>query len=322
MNKIGKFKSILQDKTKKKIKVLILRSEGSLGDAILTSGYYESLKTFNKNVEIHLFCFHSAYEYAKNLKSVDHIYRIRMSKLRQHRGFISLFLLGLILRLKNMDIIIDDNPYDGKNWEMFISLLGKEKVISVPRIYPSPNARTEDVLKQLGVPYISPKIEILTEYKNKVVKFLTENNIDKYIVFNCFGSVSNRSFTCATFSKMLAEIRRKNKNIPVVFPYQPFQKKILKDFYHDDKNLFFFETSSPQDVFALIENSKNILLISPDTSFVHVAKILNKSTIDILREGNCYLSNNSFATEIFANRTDVNIFDFSLFTKALEKHLN
>lgn len=316
------FKAILQDKTKKKIKVLILRPEGSLGDAILTSGYYESLKTFNKNVEIHLFCFHSAYEYAKNLKNVDRIYRIRMSKLRQHRGFISLFFLGLLLRLRNMDIIIDDNPYNGKNWDMFISLLGKEKVISVPRIYPSPYGRTEDVLKQLGVPYISPKIEIKTEYKNKVLKFLTENKIDNYIVFNCFGSVRNKSFTCGTFAKMLAEIRRKNKNIPIVFPYQPFQKNILKDFYHDDKNLFFFETSSPQDVFALMENSKNILLISPDTSFVHVAKLLNRSTIDIMREGDCYLSSNPLATEILANHADVNIFDFSLFTKALEKHLN
>ena len=46
---MNNFSEILK---KPKSKVLILRPEGSLGDAILSSGYYQSLKQFNKNIEI------------------------------------------------------------------------------------------------------------------------------------------------------------------------------------------------------------------------------------------------------------------------------
>ena len=303
---------------KPKSKVLILRSEGSLGDAVLTSGYYSSLKQFNKNIEIHLFCFHSAYEYAKNLKEVDYIYRIFMRKLRQHRGFISFLFLGLFLRLKKMDLIIDDNPYKGKNWDMFVWLLGKDKVLRPNSIYPSVSERTKSVLAELGVPYISPKLEILPQNKNKVKQFLSSNKIDKFIVFNTFGSVADRSFTPLTFKKMFKEIRKRNKDINVIFPFQPFQQDILKNFYIEDKNLFFFETSSPQDVFALIDEAGNILLVSPDTSFVHIATILKKPTIDVLNT-NSYKTFSSLATEI-TTETNVNDFDIKLFAEAIKKY--
>ncbi len=313
---MNNFSEILK---KPKSKVLILRPEGSLGDAILSSGYYQSLKQFNKNIEIHLFCFHSAYEYAKNLKEVDHIYRIFMRKLRQHRGFISFLFLGLFLRLKKMDLIIDDNPYKGKNWDMFVWLLGKDKVLRPNSLYPSVSERTKSVLAELGVPYISPKLEILPQNKNKVKQFLTLNKIDKFIVFNTFGSVADRSFTPLTFKKMFKEIRKRNKDINVIFPFQPFQQDILKNFYIEDKNLFFFETSSPQDVFALIDEAGNILLVSPDTSFVHIATILKKPTIDVLNT-NSYKTFSSLATEI-TTETNVNGFDIKLFAEALKKYL-
>lgn len=315
------FKQILHNKDKKKIKVLILRPEGSLGDAVLSSGYYQSLKQFNKNIEIHLFCFHSAYEYAKNLKEVDYIYRIFMRKLRQHRGFISFLFLGLFLRLKNMDLIIDDNPYKGKNWDMFVWLLGKDKLFRPKNLYPSVTERTQAVLTELGAPYISPKLEISPQNRNKVKQFLSSNKIDKFIVFNSFGSIQNKSFTPETFKKMFKEIRKRNKDINIIFPFQPFQKNILKNFYTEDKNLFFFETSCPQDIFALLAEDGHIFLITPDTSFVHIAIILGKRTIVIQKNIDCYKTFSSLATEITASQTNVNNFDIKIFVAALEKHL-
>ena len=103
---------------KPKSKVLILRSEGSLGDAVLTSGYYSSLKQFNKDIEINVFCFHSAYEYCKILKGIDHLYRIRIKKIRKHRCFIYFFLLKNIINkvimivLKKMQFLLH------KKWQL------------------------------------------------------------------------------------------------------------------------------------------------------------------------------------------------------------
>ena len=306
---------------KPKSKVLILRSEGSLGDAVLTSGYYSSLKQFNKDIEINVFCFHSAYEYCKILKEIDHLYRIRIKKIRKHRCFIYFFLLGVFFRLKKIDLIIDDNPFEGLNWKMFRYLSGEGKIFNDPTKYPSVSDRVKGILAKLGVPYVSPSVEISPQIKNKINAFLSSNNIDKYIVFNCFGSKSHKSFTPDTFKKMFMQLRRQDKNITVIFPYQPFQKNILKNFYIEDKHLFFYETSSPQDVFALMGNKENILLISPDTSFVHIATLFKRPTIAVLKDIDCYKTLNELATEITASQTNVNDFDIKLFAEALKKYL-
>ena len=308
------------NKSGRKIKILILRPEGSLGDAVLSSGYYNSLKQFNKNIEIHVFCFHSAYEYCKNLKDIDHIYRVRMSKLRKHRGFIIFTLLGLYLRCKCFDLVIDDNPFKGKNWYWFTSVIGKKKLFRSKKLYSTVYARVEAVLAELGVPYIRPKIEVSPEAKSTVVKFLKSNKIDKFIVFNCFGSVANKTFTPDTFKKMFKEIRMKNKDIPVIFPFQPFLKNRISEFKLEDKNLFFFSTPTPQEVCALISEQGNILLVSPDTSFVHIAALLNKNTIAVLKDIDRYPTCNESAVEITADIKNVNDFDIKFFTQALQRY--
>ena len=305
---------------KPKSKVLILRREGSLGDAVLTHGYYSSLKQFNKDIEIHVFCFHSAYEYCKKLKEIDHLYRIKIRKLRKHRCFIYFLFLGLLFRLKKMDLIIDDNPFDGLNWKMFTWLMGRNKIFTNKQGYPSVPARVKGVLAELGIPYQKPTIEILPEAQKTVNEFLKLNKISDYIVLNCFASAPERNFTPVMFKNMVKEIRRKDKEIAIILPYQLFLEKILTQFKTDDKNVFFFPTRTPQEVFALLADNRNKLLISPDTSFIHIAAVLNKNTISIRNKISYYPACNNLATEIVANSENVNDIDFNLFSQALNKY--
>ena len=305
---------------KPKSKVLILRREGSLGDAVLTCAYYSSLKQFNKNIEINVFCFHSAYEYCKKLKEIDHLYRIKIRKIRKHRCFIYFLFLGLLFRFKKMDLIIDDNPFDGLNWKMFIWLMGRNKIFTNTQGYPSVPARVKGVLAQLGIPYQKPNIEILPEAQKTVNKFLELNKISNFIVFNCFGSVMEKSFSPSTFKKMIEKIREKNKEIAIIFPYQLFLEKILTQYKTEDENIFFFLTRTPHEVFSLLADSRNKLLISPDTSFIHIAAALNKNTICVRKKNSYYPSCNELATEIVTNSENINDIDFNLFSQALDKY--
>lgn len=302
-------------KNAQKAKILVLRREGSLGDSILTRGVYSSLKKFNQNIKISVFCLKPAVAFLKLLPEIDDIYYIGLSKLRKHRCWLSFLFYGLYFRLKNFTCIIDDNPYDAKNWKFFTWLIGKNKILQSNKPF-----NYEKILNVLGVAYYETTLPINDIAKQKLSKFMTENKISKYIVFNCFGSIKERTFNANTFNLLVSKIRELNINLPIIFPYQSNKNEVLNLYKaNKDKNIFYYKTSNLSDLFAVIGDIKNYLTITVDTSVVHIAKVFDKNSIIFYQNVVGCPHNNKYAKQILSSgKDDVNYFSMQEFTDDLK----
>lgn len=299
-------------------KILILRREGSLGDSILTRDYYKSIKQHHAATQVDVFCLYTALPFLKTLKDIDNIYSIKVHKLRPHRCWLSFLFYGLFFRFKRYSYVIDDNPYEGKNWAFLLWLIGKNKVLHTGKLFPSPKERVAYFLNKIGIKLVDSTLEINNKSADKLNAFLEKNNVRKYIVLNCFGSIKERSFSPQTFNVLIKKLRETNILCPVIFPYQPFQKELLSA-YKNVNNVFYFETSNPGDLFALIAHPNNALTITPDTSVIHITAVFHKKTVIFYQNIYGLASHNALATTVMSTGNDVNIFDMNCFTESLKK---
>ena len=139
--------------------ILVLRGEGSLGDALISSCCYREIKRTNPKIKISVACFGSAYGYLKELPYIDKIYRLPIPRvLRPNQRWLTLLWYALKLRRKHFDLVLDTSLKPFANWTLFKHIIGGDKVLDY---YTSPipfgqvPGRCVDheqaVLAQLGV---------------------------------------------------------------------------------------------------------------------------------------------------------------------------
>ena len=90
--------------------ILVLRGEGSLGDAIISSCCYRGLKQANPSAKITVACFGSSYEFLKNNPYIDTIIKLPIPKLiRPNQRWLTLIWQGLKLRAHHFDLVLDSS---------------------------------------------------------------------------------------------------------------------------------------------------------------------------------------------------------------------
>ena len=319
-------------KKKNRAKVLIMRREGSLGDSILTMGYYESLKKFSTNIQTDVFCLYPAEPFLKTLPYIDNLYILGFSKLRLHRCWLHFLFWGLFFRLKNYDYVIDDNPYEGKNWAYFTWIIGKNKFVRTEKQFSSIKSKCRHIMEMLRVPWEESSLRIDKKSDEKLKSFLSERNIEKYIFLNCFASVMEKSFSADSFCRIVRLLRNNNMNLPILFPCQSKQKELAEQYLAmADKmlegraNVFYFETHSPYDLFAAVSDKQCCLAITPDTSAVHIAAMYKKNIIVFYKDEyafNNYRTENENAAHIYSKSGDVNTFSDEVFLNSVKRFLS
>lgn len=289
-------------------KILILRPEGSLGDAVLTSPYYSSLKAFDEKIEISVFCLAGAKEYLSSLKEISYVYSLKATKLRKHQHWIKLFCLALLLRIKNFDLIIDDNPPRQMNWKIFRFILDKNNFftpkLKAEETYPIQN-RVKSYIANLGIPFVKYNFTITERADFFIQDFLTKNKIGNFVVLNCFGSVQERCFNEETL-RFLIKIIFQKYGLPIVLPCQASARN---KFNFIQENIFWIITSTCQELFALIADERNLLTLSPDTSIVHIAASFEKPIIAFFQNKGGYPTDNKNAVCIYSKDNNINNFE-------------
>ncbi len=299
-------------------KVLILRGEGSLGDAILSSVCYRALKKSNPNLHITVVAFSSAALYLRSLSTIDEVYTLPIRKiLRPNQYWLSLLWHAFKLRWRRYDLVMDSSAKNFYNWRLFKRIIGSDRVFD-PFTYPE-CFRSTIHISSLGKEMVANlgahdedntyNLPIVPAAQEKWEKFAKNHLSQGYILLNPFGSVPHRCLEESALQIILKLIAARGITLPVVIPFIPsFRQRVSALIKHFSYPVLGYETTSVFDLFAAVKSAQ--LVFTPDTSVVHIATGFHRKTIAFYNNYTVeYSPNNPLAVPIFTAPNSVSQFN-------------
>lgn len=319
--------------------ILLMRDDGKIGDMVVSSFLYREVKKQCPNIKIGVVTRKGAIDIIKDNCYVDKIYEYKKS---------NTYLKNLAKEIakEKYDLLIDTSTIlrerqimfinkcrckinlgvDKKNWKLFdISVEDKENTHITKRFI--------NILKVLGIKEIKSNYDIQISdeaIKNVEEKILLEERIanlneKKRVILNPYTASKHRNFNRKNIEDII-KITLKNTNDEVyILGYGENKKEVLeiKEKIKESR-VHYIELIGIQEVIALIKNSE--MVISPDTSIVHIGVGLDKKVIAVYREdivGNnsvLWGPNSDKAIQIFSRENkddDINNFDMRELEKVI-----
>ncbi len=297
--------------------ILVLRGDGFLADAIISSCCYRELKKANPQIKITVACFGPAYELFKNNSYVDCVVKLPVSALEKKKVTFHLLRKALKLRLKKYDLVLDSSNKDFFAWHLFKKIVGGNRLLDASTAPTQPlgapdchgSVHEQTILRQLGVenPDKSYDLPIATGSRQRVEKWLEKNALQKYILFNPFGSEQKRRFRAETMKEICVSFRR--LGLPFVVPAKPQDLKQLSQIFAQDKDVFVGEIVEPSELFELVRLSA--LVVSTDSSVVHIASGFEKPGLFFYHQPTVFTApDNPKAVVLQTKPEDINFFDW------------
>ena len=319
--------------------IIIMRDDGKIGDMVVSSFIYREIKKQYPNIKIGVVTRKGATDIIKDNHYVDKIYEYKKD---------SSYLKNLANEIakEKYDLLIDTSTILREKQIMFISKcdckinLGVDKEgwqlfdISVPEEKNSHiTKRFINILEVLGIKEIQSNydIQISNEALVKVEKKIKEEeNIlevsgKERVILNPYTASKHRNFNRKNIEKIIEILLKYRENELYLLGHGENKKEILEIKEKiKDKRVHYIELAGIQEVIALIKNCE--MIISPDTSIVHIGVGLDKKVIAIYREdvignnGVLWGPNSDKAIQIFSKENkddDINNFDM----RELEKEL-
>lgn len=319
--------------------IIIMRDDGKIGDMVVSSFIYRELKKQYPNIKIGVVTRKGATDIIKDNHYVDKIYEYKKD---------SSYLKNLANEIakEKYDLLIDTSTILREKQIMFINKcgckinLGVDKEgwqlfdISVPEEKNSHiTKRFINILEVLGIKEIQSNydIQISDEALVKVEKKIKEEeNIleasgKERIILNPYTASKHRNFNRKNIEKIIEILLKYRENELYLLGHGENKKEILEIKEKiKDKRVHYIELAGIQEVIALIKNCE--MIISPDTSIVHIGVGLDKKVIAIYRED--VIGNNSIlwgpnsdkAIQIFSKENkddDINNFDMREIERAI-----
>ena len=323
-------------------KILFMRYDGKIGDMVITTLMFREIKKRYPNIEIGVVTKGGVKAIIENNPNVDKIYEYKKNRK-------SVKELSLEIAEEKYDLLIDFSEMlrinqmmlinlckarfnmglNKENWKMFdISYTKPVGHIHITEIY-------KNVLEKLGIKNIDINYELFftEQQKSKVDELLKELNHKKIIVFNPFAASKHRDINLENILK-IGKIIIEDKNNILIFIGEEKRKKELEKILKElGDNAIFPDLKSIMETSYLI--SKSDLVITPDTSIVHIAATFKRKLIAIYRldnrvenEVNRYLwgPNYKEAVQLFSKdfevkngeEADINKFDIKEMKKELK----
>ncbi len=307
--------------------ILVLRGEGSLGDAIFSSCCYREIKKANPQIKITVVCFGTGYLFLKNNPYIDQIFRLPIrTRIRPNQRWLGLIVAGLKLRRRHFDLVLDSSTKKYLNWRIFKWLAGGNRVLDC---YTSPvqpfgaldrhaSQHERAILQLLGIqaPNAAYDFPLVPSSQQQVENWLQLQGISSYLLLNPAGSTERRCFSAQTLHKLchvLAPL-----GLPVVVPCAPNTYPHWKTVFADIPAARVVQTHDIFDLFEFIHRAR--LVVTPDTSVVHIAAGFEKPSMVFYNELSPYIApNNPKAVIVQTQRANVNLIDWTDVTAALEK---
>ena len=269
-------------------KILFVRYDGKIGDYIVSSFIYREIKKQRPDIQIDIVGISKNEQLFGKNKYVDNFYKLKKTKYRY------MVLLASKLRKQKYDILIDPTEVLKNKDLFFIRQIdakvnfgyAKENYKIFNKNIPKNDKHIVDIykiiLEESGFKDIDTTYDIPEDKKSdeKVNRFFIENSVEKSIVVNLFGAKRKTKFTYEKSFELLNYILKQKQDYKIILLYSPADTEILKKILTtiDNKNLLFYnESKTIFDSIAILKRAE--LIISPDTSIVHIADGLKKRII-------------------------------------------
>ncbi|MFK4785490.1 glycosyltransferase family 9 protein [Fusobacterium sp. MFO224] len=266
--------------------ILFLRYDGKIGDMVVNTIFFREIKKVYPDLKIGVVSRGGATDIIKYNKNVDRIYnysknRLEIKKLAKEiseERYDLLIDFSEVLKVKQMMFINlcgakINMGIDKKGWNLFdISLDKIDYNFHISKLY-------EDILKKLGIKNVDLSYDIqLNEEENKLKNNLNE----EFVVFNPYAASKHRSFNMEKIleiSKILLKKRKENLILIGTRDHMDELEKIKKKL---GERVLIPSLKGILDVACVIKNSK--LVITPDTSIVHIAVAFDRDIIGVYRK--------------------------------------
>ncbi|ASA55944.1 glycosyltransferase family 9 protein [Vibrio gazogenes] len=312
------------DLTKTK-SILFIRNDAKIGDAIVSSGVISKIKKFRPDIRIIVMTNPSMRElfesgfgvndfiylnkrptYSEIRKvcqelgeidvSVSLNHNMKMKDIYLHRCIKSKINIGLDSKVKLINKNISDDIND-KHYSLKFDFIAKCIGIDKPL-----------------EPYVVP---LDKNSESKIEQFIATCNISKYILFNPFGSGSTRKLDRINIINIIHILSIHYPSCQFILLSSPGTRdEINRMKVHDNKKVFHFEDSeSIYDAISIVAHAE--LVVTVDTSIVHIASGLGKKQIAIYKDDaenyRNWGPNSETAQSVFTSENDINEIDLSQF---------
>ena len=282
--KILEGNNFLEDNNIKSI--LFLRYDGKIGDMVVNSLMFREIKKVYPDIKIGLIARGAAIDIIKDNPNVDEIYEY-------HKDRKKIKELALKIREENYDLLIDFSEMLRVNQMMLINLCGARINIGIEKenwklFDISLNIRDFNqhiselyikILKFLGIDNINSSYDVFSS--NYLLKGLDLEN-KKYCVFNPYAASKHRSFSSENIEKISKIILEKDYEILILIGSKDKIEELKKLDISKETKVKVIETKGMSEVAELIKGAD--LIVSPDTSIVHLAKAFDKKMLCIYRK--------------------------------------
>ena len=266
--------------------ILFLRYDGKIGDMIVNSLMFREIKKVFPDIKIGLIVRGTAIDIVKDNPNVDKIYEY-------HKDRKKIKDLALKIKEEKYDLLIDFSEMLRVNQMMLINLCGARINIGIEKenwklFDISLNIRNFNqhiselyikILKFLGIKNINSSYDVFSS--DYLLKSLDLEN-KKYCVFNPYAASKHRSFSSENIEKISKIILEKSFETLILIGNDDKIKELKKLDISKENKVKIIETKGMLEVAELIKGAD--LIVSPDTSIVHLGKAFDKKMICIYRK--------------------------------------
>jgi len=266
--------------------ILFLRYDGKIGDMVVNSLMFREIKKVYPNIKIGIVARGAAIDIIKDNPNVDKIYEYYKDRKKIKD-------LGLKIKEEKYDLLIDFSEMLRVNQMMLINLCGARINIGIEK----ENWNLFDI--SLNIRDFNKHI---SELYIKILKFLGINNVNssydvfssdyllknldlknkKYCVFNPYAASKHRSFSNENIEKISKIILEKDYETLILIGNRDKIRELKKLNISKENKVKVIETKGMSEVAELIKKAD--LIVSPDTSIVHLARAFDKKMICIYRK--------------------------------------
>jgi len=318
-------KRVMRSSNKSPENILFLRYD-RIGDMVLTTPVFREYKKVYPNSKIYVLASKTNSEIIRFNPYIDQIF------INHKHSFISDIPSLLKLRKLNIDIAVEFDHSVVPHAIMRLRIIKPKKIFSVRKSgrYGVPGKElllydkySEKLKNEHARDVWLRTIESLTgEVANKNYEiFLNKESIEKaekftkqlgdslYVGFNLKGAVRGKKIHFADFEKLANQIKRNSHEVKIILFSTPEEREKLKKRIDESKltNVFIsYPTFSVIDLCALIMRMN--IVITPDTSVVHIASAFNIPIISIHEKNidsyNLFRPQSTISRTVFSEASD------------------
>lgn len=265
--------------------ILFLRYDGKIGDMVINTLMFREIKKRYPNIKIGVVARESNKDIIDENKNVDDIYiyeknTIKIKKLAKEireKRYDLLIDFSEILRVNSMMFIKLCNcrfniGLDKKNWNLFdLSINSNEDFKWNDHI----TKRYAAYLKKLGI-MDNINLNYDLPYKNINIEEIVTKG-EKIVILNPYGASKHKTFSLSTLRKIIEYLKK--YRVKIILLYYGDRYKELEELRQYENILIPNKIKNIKDSINLIAISD--LVITPDTSIVHIASALKKRNISV-----------------------------------------